>query len=462
MIISLIILLLVLYFATIIYMNYSYPELKWDWTNIDTNKISLPNKFIWGTATASHQVEGSCNNNNWYKWENSRDQNGKPAIKSNQKAGIACDHWNNYKNDILLLEKLGVSHYRFSLEWSKIEPEKGKFSSSAIKHYSNVIDSLMEKNITPVITLHHFTNPIWFDDLGGFEKEKNIEHFVSFSKHVFKKYSNKVKKWCTINEPEVYSVMGYFAGVFPPGKKSPQLTIEVLKNLLIAHTNVYAAIKSLPNGKDCDIGIVKNIMQFDPYRRWHLLDWIVCRITDKIYNDISLSYLKYGKIKVNYPFFIKMNYRSPNTPYTDFLGLNYYSHSHLKFKFDKYEFFENKFFKKDITTDMPYVIYPEGLYRAIYTVKDMGMPIIITENGIADSKDDRRELFIERYIYAMSKAIKDGADVKGYFYWSLMDNFEWAEGYDMRFGLYEVDFKTQKRTLRKGAHKFVNIVNEFN
>ena len=145
---------------------------------------------------------------------------------------------------------------------------------------------------------------------------------------------------------------------------------------------------------------------------------------------------------------------------TDFFGLNYYSHSHLKFKFDSYEFFENKFFNDDIMTDMPYAIYPEGLYRAIKKVNRLNKPIIITENGIADAKDDRRSLFIERYIYAMSKAISEGANVEGYFYWSLMDNFEWAEGYDMRFGLYAVDFNTQKRTLRNGAKKFINIINK--
>ncbi len=193
-----------------------------------------------------------------------------------------------------------------------------------------------------------------------------------------------------------------------------------------------------------------------------MLDWIVCRITNKIYNDVALSYLEKGFINVNYPFFIKLNYQCEKAALaTDFFGLNYYSHSHLKFKFDSYEFFENKFFSHDIMTDMPYVIYPEGLYRAIKQAEKINKPIIITENGIADSKDDRRSLFIERYIYAMNKAIQEGSNVEGYFYWSLMDNFEWVEGYDMRFGLYEVNFENQERILRKGSYKFVDIINEF-
>ena len=461
MIFIILISIIILYLAIIVSLHYKYPELRWDWNKIDTSRISFPKAFCWGTATASHQVEGNCVNNNWFVWENSKDENNIPRIKNNQKSGIACDHWNRYKEDIGLIKKTGVTHYRFSLEWSKIEPEKGKYDEEAINHYSNVIDSLIENNIVPVITLHHFTNPIWFDEMGGFEKEENIDHFIIFCKTVFSRYSSRVKNWCTINEPEVYAVMGYFAGIFPPGKKEPQLAVEVLKNLLISHTQVYKALKELPNGQDSKIGIVKNIMQFEPYRRWNLLDWIVCRITSEIYNGIALSYLEKGVINVNYPFFVKINYESKSAALaTDFFGLNYYSHSHLKFKFDSYEFFENKFLSSDTMTDMPYAIYPEGLYRAIKQAGKINKPIIITENGIADATDDRREIFIERYIYAMSRAIKDGANVKGYYYWSLMDNFEWAEGYDMRFGLHEVNFETQERRLRKGSYKFVDIVNE--
>ena len=267
-------------------------------------------------------MEGNCKNNNWYNWENNFNSDGKPRIKDNQKAGLACDHWNRFKDDVSLLKELGVSHYRLSLEWSKIETEKNKFNEDALNHYSEVIDFLLENNIVPYVTLHHFTNPTWFDELGSFEKEKNIDFFINFCELVFNRYSDKVSNWCTINEPEVYSVMGYFSGIFPPGKKDAQLSAEVQKNLLIAHTKVYHKIKSLPNGKNCKIGIVKNVMQFDPSRRWHLLDWLACRITDTVYNKMSLSYLKYGKIKINIPFFINIDYTNENAVgATDFLDL---------------------------------------------------------------------------------------------------------------------------------------------
>ena len=273
------------------------------------------------------------------------------------------------------------------------------------------------------------------------------------------KYSDKVKTWCTINEPEVYSVMGYFAGIFPPGKKDPQLAANVQKNLLIAHTRVYKALKKLKNGCDSKIGIVKNVMQFDPYRRYHLFDWIVCLISDKIFNKLSLNYLKTGKININIPFFIKLKYEDKSARLsTDFIGLNYYSHNHLKFRIHRHEFFEIKYFSNDIMTDMPYAIYAEGFYRAIKEVSYIGKPIIITENGIADSDDNRRSLFIKRYIYALSKAIEEDIEILGYYYWSLMDNFEWAEGYDMKFGLYKVNFKNQKRSLRDGSKAFIDII----
>jgi len=459
--VSTIIGIFIAYLILIFYFNLKHPEIRWNWKKINTSNLNFPKYFFWGTASAAHQVEGNCNNNNWYKWENSIDENGTPRIKNNQKSGNACNHWNLYKEDIELIKKLGVSHYRISIEWSKIQPNKNEFDTEAIHHYSEVINNLIANNITPVITLHHFTNPIWFDKMGGFEKEENIHFFVNFCKKIFSLYSKKVKLWCTINEPGVYAFMGYFMGMFPPGTKNIKLAITVLTNLLIAHTRVYYALKKLPNGKHNKIGIVKNIMQFDPYRRWHFLDWIVCKITNKVYNKMTLSYLEKGRANIYIPFIINHKYEDKQAAgATDFFGLNYYSHIHLKFQLKNKEFLVNKYLKNDIMTDMPYAMYPEGFYRAIKLVSKLNKPILITENGVADKKDNIRSLFISRYIYAMNKAINEGVNVIGYFYWTLMDNFEWVEGYNMKFGLYKVNFSTQKRELREGSKTFIKIINE--
>ena len=416
---------------------------------------------MWGTATAAHQVEGNNTNNNWYRFEHQKDSSGKPRIHNNDKSGLAADHWNRYKEDIGLMNELGVKYYRFSIEWSKIEPKNGIFNEKALEHYRELCTTLIDSGLTPVVTLHHFTHPIWFEDLGGFEKEENIKHYLEFSEFVFNKLSDLVPFWCTINEPAVYVSQGYFNGVFPPGKKDPVLAGQVMKNLLNAHVAVFRHLKTLPNGMNVQIGLVKNITQFDPLRRWHILDWYFSRILNDIFTNNTIDLLTTGDFNFYLPGMANISYKNTDAiGAIDFIGLNYYSRWHVKGHLNTATPFTFETRPEDIQTDMPYSIYPEGFYRAIQTISKLNKPIIITENGIADNKDDRRELFIERYLYALYKAIMDGYDIRGYFYWTLMDNFEWAEGYAMKFGLYEVDFTTQKRELRKGSLAFSKIVKQ--
>ena len=446
---------------TIVNYRISNPDPQWNWDEIKTDKIYFPNNFMWGTATAAHQVEGNNTNNNWYRFEHQKDSNGKPRIHNNDKSGLAADHWNRYKEDIDLMNELGVKYYRFSIEWSKIEPKNGIFNEKALEHYRELCTTLIDSGLTPVVTLHHFTHPIWFEDLGGFEKEENIKHYLEFSEFVFNKLSDLVPFWCTINEPAVYVSQGYFNGVFPPGKKDPVLAGQVMKNLLSAHVAVFRHLKTLPNGMNVQIGLVKNITQFDPLRRWHILDWYFSGILNDIFTNNTINLLTTGDFNFYLPGMANISYKNTDAiGAIDFIGLNYYSRWHVKGHLNTATPFTFETRPEDIQTDMPYSIYPEGFYRAIQTISKLNKPIIITENGIADNKDDRRELFIERYLYALYKAIMDGYDIRGYFYWTLMDNFEWAEGYAMKFGLYEVDFTTQKRELRKGSLAFSKIVKQ--
>ena len=450
--------IILVYIFSILILHLKYPEMSWDWDNISIRELTFPKEFKWGTATASHQVEGNSINN-WSKFEREVNSNGDPRISGNQRSGDACDHWNRYPEDILLIKNLGVSHYRFSIEWSKVQPSQDSFNSDALSHYHAMIDAIIDNDLIPVLTLHHFTHPLWFDDLGAFEKSENIKLFVKFCERIFKEYSGKVPIWCTINEPAVVLTQGYFSGMFPPGKKDAQLSAIVLKNLLEAHVQSYHCLKKLENGDRVKIGIVKNINQFDPWRRWNLLDWIISGAVNQFFNISSIQFLSTGKFKIHIPGLAWIKHENKDAiNSTDFFGLNYYSHNHLKVKLFSKELFSMEYKNNDILTDMPYTIYPEGIYRAIKYVSILNVPIMITENGIADHLDDRRELYIKRYLYSVSKAIKDGYNVVGYFYWSFMDNFEWAFGYDMKFGLYSVDFKTQKRELRKGANAFVDIV----
>ena len=440
-----------------------YPDIQWDWDKIKTERVYFPKNFMWGTATASHQVEGNNTNNNWYAWEHQKDSHGKSRIHNNDKSGIAANHWNLYRDDISLMNDLGVGYYRFSVEWSKIEPENGIINEKALEHYRDVCIALIDSGLTPVITLHHFSHPIWFEELGAFEKEENIEYYIRFSELVFNKLSDIVPIWCTINEPAVYVTQGYFNGVFPPGKKDPLLAGYVMRNLLNAHVQVYQRLKSLPNGENVQIGLVKNITQLDPLRRWHILDWYFSGILNDVFTNSTLNLFSKGEFNFYLPAMANVSYKNYDAINSlDFIGLNYYSRWHVKGQLNLAEPFTFELRPQDIQTDMPYAIYPEGFYKAVKTIAKLNVPIIITENGIADNKDDRRSLFIKRYLYALFKTIEEGYDIRGYFYWSLMDNFEWAEGYMMKFGLYDVDFNTQKRTLRSGSQSFVDIVNQQN
>jgi beta-glucosidase len=445
--------------AIIVMLRKRHPEVRWDWTRIDTSTATFPAGFIWGTATAAHQVEGDCDGNNWSRWEQQHDPKGRPRIRRGQKAGKACDHWNRFRDDIGLLRELGVASYRFSLEWSKLEPAPGAFDGTAIAHYHEVIDALRAAGIRPMATLHHFTHPLWFDDRGGFEREENLPAFVSFSERMFREYGSTVDLWCTINEPGVFTAMGYLLGQFPPGAHDPRRAACVLRNLLAGHVRAYHALKALPGGDRAQIGLVKNVLQFDPHRRWHPLDWAVARLLDAAYNRSILGLLETGVFRMTIPGRVRWVEAIPDARgATDYIGLNYYSHTYIRTRLSPTQPFDRVTRPGDVMTDMPYPLYPEGLYRALHLVAGLGKPIIVTENGIADARDDRRETFIRRYLYALSRAIADGLDVRGYYYWSLMDNFEWAEGYDMRFGLYAVDFETQERRLRDGSRAFQETV----
>lgn len=446
-----------LYVLAIIILRIDDPELHWDWSHIDTSELHFPSAFLWGTATAAHQVEGGCRNN-WSEWENSL-VNGKSPIANGDKSGNACEHWERYPDDIKLMQELGTKAYRFSIEWSKVEPEEGAFDEDVLKHYGKMIDDLLAAGIEPMITLYHFTQPIWFAQKGGFEQPENIDYFQRYCERVFNEYSDRVVIWCTINEIEVEVTQSYFLGEWPPGKKDSRLVGVVMANLLEAHVRVYQALKTQPYGDQAQIGIVKNIFQFDPWRTWHLLDNLAGWLLNRVFNNAIIEFFTTGRFRLFIPALINQSHVNLKAPQSnDFVGLNYYSHLPVKFRWSTTDFFRFNLHPNEIPTDMDYTIYPEGLFRAVQTISRLKLPIYITENGIADAQDDRRELYIRRYLWALSQALRKGADVRGYFYWSLLDNFEWSEGWTMRFGLYEVNHPDQTRRLRDGAGAYQEIV----
>ena len=435
-----------------------------DWQAIDNAKLKFPKDFLFGTATAEYQNSGAtnCPNNNWAKFEDQKNR-----IKNNQKSNKSCDHYNRIDEDILLMKMIGINSYRFSIEWSLIEPEEGVFDENAIDHYANLINQLIKANIKPMITLHHLTNPLWFEKKNAFEVEENIFYFKRFSKKVFEKFSDKVSLWCTINEPALYVFCGYLINKFPPGKSNPKLAGRVLKNLLKAHIEIYKELKSLKNGKESQIGIVHNYLQFEPNSNWNLIEKIASHYLSQITNQNVLKFFKTGifsyyiPLLVNEYFDFKKDFEENNFRMTDFVGLNYYTNPLLKFQLSLKEPLKTHARPNEIMCDMPYRLYPEGIYEAIKEVSTLNVPIYITENGMADKNDSFRKDYIKRYLYFVSKAIEDGFDVKGYYYWTLMDNFEWDEGFLIKFGLYDVNFNTKERVLKNGSKAYIDIINDF-
>ena len=424
----------------ITYRRRKYPEPHENWTAVDMNALTFPSDFRWGTATAAHQVEGHLVNN----WTHHEQRNN--LVQS----GAACDHWNRWQEDFQLISELGLNSYRFSVEWSRIEPTEGTWNNDALAVYSNMVDDLLERGIRPVVTLHHFSHPQWWEAKGGFADRANAPHFVRYCERVFEVLSDRVETWVTINEPTVFSSMGYTLGMFPPGRRSLRATLRVMRNLLLAHADVYLALKKIR--PEVRIGIAKNVTLFDPKNRWSPIDWPLARLLEWFWNGAWRSGVENGRM-----FFWDVSAAKGTL---DFVGLNYYTHvlvgpasvSLLKMKFPKRA--------HEVATEFGYPMYAEGLRRALDWLAPLGLPIEITENGVADANDTLRTEHLKRHLWVLSQAIQDGHDVRSYHHWSLMDNFEWAEGYSMRFGLHHVDFETQERTLRPSGAVYKRIIEQ--
>lgn len=413
--------------------------------------FKLGEDFLFGTATASVQIEGGDTNNTWYHWC----QAGHISDKSS--SITACDHWNRVREDTLLLKNMNVQTHRMSLEWSRIEPEPGRFSADAVEHYRNEIKLLLNYDIRPLVTLHHFSEPQWFQDAGGWLKPENSEFFIGYTKHVIKKLGDLVCEWVTFNEPNVYTYFGYEMGIFPPGTKNLIESQKVKSELIKTHVKVYKMIHDIRRDKGFKgktmVGAAIHIRIFDGItfsgRR-------IASAVDYYFNELLMEGITKGSIKFPIP---HNGYKNGEGTYADFLGINYYTRNIVEFAWDPRLYFHKLVNDGDLDkTDMGWDIYPEGIYQVCKKYyKKYKLPIYITENGISDRYDNRRPKFIIDHLSYIAKAIKEGIPVKRYYHWTLMDNFEWLEGQTANFGLYHCDFDTQKRTARKSASVYADI-----
>ncbi len=383
--------------------------------------------FLWGAATSAHQVEGDNIHNDWWQWEK--------KVADVKKSGRACDQYNRYEEDFSLARELGHNAHRLSLEWSRLELKSGEWNKRAFDHYRDVLLSLREKKLKSFVTLHHFTNPVWLAARGGWINSRAPYFFARYARKVAVELGDLIDYWVTINEPMVYATQSYWYKNWPPQEHNVFRLNRVIRNLADGHKQAYDAIHKVL--RSAQVGLAKHFVAFMPEQQNHLADRIVASLQNWWFNH-RFFYLTRGT--------------------HDFIGLNFY------FTVMKHA----TILPPKVTTsawpgpasDLSWPIRPEGLTEVLLQTKKYGLPIYITENGLADAADTRRADYIRSHLRAVELAQAKGVDVRGYFHWSLIDNFEWDKGFTPRFGLIEIDYKTMRRMPRPSAYVYKAIIEQ--
>ncbi len=410
----------------------------------------FPHDFRWGVATAAHQVEGSNTNNDWWRWEQQLGH-----IAQEDASGLACNWWEDAEADFDRAAALGTNALRLSVEWSRIEPERGSFDERALARYVEMAEGLRGRGIEPMVTLHHFTNPCWLADEGGWAEATTVDRFARFAERVVEALGSACDLWCTINEPNVYAYQGYLAGIWPPGRSDWGVAMEVMRNLLLGHAAAYHAIHEVQ--PEARVGFAHNMQVFDPARPRSPLDRLVTSVIDRTYNRAILTSLKRGLWAPPLGLGLALKLRDT----LDWIGLNYYTREMVAFDRTRSKaLFSRRFHAEDAEMlDGGYgELYPEGMMRCLARLAQLDLPIYITENGIPDDDDDQRPRHILTHLHQVWHAIQRCYPVMGYYHWTLVDNFEWAEGWTLRFGVIALDPETQIRRPRASAELYGNLM----
>ncbi|MGI8710562.1 MAG: glycoside hydrolase family 1 protein [Acidimicrobiales bacterium] len=383
---------------------------------------TFPEGFRWGTATAAHQIEGGNWNNDWWAWEHAE---GSPATES---SGDACDSWNRWRDDIAIVAELGFDNYRFSIEWSRIEPAPGEWSPAAIAHYRTLGEALLEAGIDPVVTFHHFTTPRWVADRGGWTSPDTPGRFADFCHRAAGELAPVLRRACTINEPNIVATMGHLAGLFPPGEQDPAARRKANEILVEAHRRAVDAIRSAAGG--VAVGLTLAMSEYVAVDGGEAKrDQIRRRMEDE-FLDATVG--------------------------DDFLGVQTYSRSRVG-----PEGTVGPEARVPVVETMGYEVWPQALeatVRRAWEVTGGRVPLLVTENGIATTDDDQRIGYVREALEGVGRCLEDGIDVGGYTYWSLLDNFEWVLGYTPRFGLVSVDPSSFERTIKPSARWLAEVV----
>lgn len=400
--------------------------------------LAFPPGFHWGSATAAYQVEGGIQNN----WS---------AAGLDAGAGVA--HWTRYEEDFAAAAEMGQSLYRLSIEWARIEPRPGEFDAAAVAHYRRMLQSLQAKGIQPMVTLFHFTVPTWFEARGGWTVAENSQYFTRFVSHVSRELGDLVYYWNTVNEPVVYAFKSFDEGSWPPFKKDRNLALRVVKHLILAHGEAYRTIHA--QDTLASVGFAKNITLLQPNWPLNPMDQLMTSLQSYLFNETFWEAIENGQLAFRVPGLepIVIAYNERLHKSMDFIGINYYT---------RYLITASGAQRTQPgvpVSELNWELYPEGLLQVLRLANKhaqrLRVPIIITENGLADAEDQLRPGFLLAHLQAVWQAIQEGIPVQGYLHWSLLDNFEWAEGYEHKFGLLDA-----QRQWRPSAHLYQQIARD--
>jgi beta-glucosidase len=418
--------------------------------------IRFPEGFLWGTAVCSHQAEGNNVNSDWWEFEQN---SGK--IKDGSVSGAACDIWNRYIEDFDYMRDIGLNAFRMSVEWARIEPRRGEWDLDALAHYADMLRALKDRGLSVCLTLMHFVLPKWVADAGGWAWSESPSRFRAYVKRVVEALGGYVDIWCTLNEPMGPIIAGYLVGAFPPQKINPLQAAAAFKNMLRGHAQAAEVIRGHAQANNAPappIGIAMALIDIEPVHPQNVIENTVAGACDFIHNKAFLDAMTTGKV----PFPFGMGETIPGLAGSfNYIGAQYYTRSRLnpkpRLRLNP-EFTDILYLPPGAeTTEMGYEVYPPGLYRCLMDISSYGVPIYITENGIADATDHQRPRYILTHLAQAQRAIRDGADIRGYFYWTYIDNFEWLEGWRTKFGLVAMDPVTLDRKPRPSAKLYSEI-----
>ncbi len=454
--------------------------------------IKFPENFLWGTATSSHQIEGAATHGGraWSIWDAHAHTPGR--THNNENADVACDHYNRYKEDVKLMADLGLKAYRFSISWSRIQPDgQGKPNPEGIRFYNNLIDELLKYGITPWVTLYHWDLPLALHtEKDGWLNADIADYFEAYAELCFSNFGDRVKHWITLNEPWVVAILGYAEGVFAPGRRSKEEPYIVAHNLLRAHGKAVANYRSkYQPSQQGVIGITNNCDWREPLTdkvsdkeaAQRSLEFFLAWFADPIYFGDYPEVMK-ERVGDRLPEFSEAD-RKLIQGSSDFFGLNHYTGLYASdvepgndiqnAVYGNGGIFEDQYVQLTADPDwqlttMNWAILPWGCKKLLEWISDRydNPPIYITENGCAlDDKpeegkveDPIRRAYLETYLAACKEAMDGGVDLRGYFVWSFMDNFEWALGYSKRFGITYVDYDTLERIPKESALWYKEVI----